>query len=67
MNRSDREELDIFAKFAKAGYDPAVIYDIGAANGAWSADMLEIFPNARYHLFEPLAGGGREASRLKGL
>jgi FkbM family methyltransferase len=51
----ERYEMRIFRKFGSAGFSPAVIYDIGAADGAWSADMHSIFPQSTSHLFEPLA------------
>jgi FkbM family methyltransferase len=50
-----REELPVFARLVEAGFLPSVIYDIGAADGRWSAEVAEIFPDARFHLFEPLA------------
>jgi FkbM family methyltransferase len=37
------------------GYSPKVIYDIGAADGAWARLALGVFPNARVVCFEPLA------------
>ena len=37
------------------GYAPAVIFDIGASNGAWSDTIALTLPEAEYHLFEPLA------------
>jgi FkbM family methyltransferase len=37
------------------GYSPKVIYDIGAADGAWARFALGVFPEARIVCFEPLA------------
>jgi len=37
------------------GFNPAVIFDIGAARGEWARMAHEIFPNARIHSFEPNA------------
>lgn len=34
------------------GYEPAVIFDIGANCGHWTTAALKIYPNANYHLFE---------------
>ena len=51
----ERYEMRVFRKFVRAGFSPTVIYDIGAADGVWSADMHSIFPESRSHLFEPLA------------
>jgi FkbM family methyltransferase len=41
--------------FKSLGFSPECIYDIGASNGFWSRVVSTVFPNARYHLFEPLA------------
>jgi hypothetical protein len=47
----------------EAGVRPPVIFDIGAANGMWSAPIDQIFPEAAFHLFEPLAGIGDDYGR----
>ncbi len=49
-------EVAFFQRFARYGYSPKVIYDIGASNGSWSREIAEIFPDADFHLFEPLSG-----------
>lgn len=36
------------------------IYDVGANIGNWSKEAAKIFPNARFELFEPLAGRYRD-------
>jgi FkbM family methyltransferase len=43
-----------FSLLAKRGYEPKVIFDVGAMNGYWSHHINEVFPNSQYHLFEPL-------------
>ncbi len=48
-------EVRIFSLLRDAGFAPNVIFDIGAANGTWSALVSQIFPDATFHLFEPLA------------
>lgn len=48
-------ETRVFALLARAGFAPAVIFDIGAARGAWSASIRNVFPEAAFHMFEPLA------------
>lgn len=48
-------EVRVFKMLAQAGFAPATIYDIGAANGTWSALISEVFPEAAFHMFEPLA------------
>ena len=48
-------ETDLLSKLKGLGYDPAVIYDIGASNGIWSDTIALVLPDSEYHLFEPLA------------
>jgi len=48
-------EIRVFSLLANAGFAPRTIYDIGAANGTWSALISEVFPAASFHMFEPLA------------
>ncbi len=49
-------ETRVFTLLASAGFAPATIYDIGAANGTWSAVISNnVFPDAAFHMFEPLA------------
>jgi len=48
------------AKLRDAGQDAPVIFDIGGSNGWWSRTMLDIYPESRYELFEPLAGRRKE-------
>ncbi len=49
------EELRTFSKLVNAQFNPAVIYDIGAAEGEWSGAISALFPASQFHLFEPLA------------
>jgi FkbM family methyltransferase len=53
--RFSEAEIRLFEQLKSFGYAPEVIYDIGASNGMWSAVINPVFPNASYHLFEPLA------------
>lgn len=39
---------------AQRGYQPAVVYDIGAADGAWTRTAASVWPAARFVCFEPL-------------
>lgn len=41
-------------KFLKEKYnfEPCVIYDIGAHEGDWMSECLQIYPDAKYYLFE---------------
>jgi FkbM family methyltransferase len=36
------------------GFQPDVIYDIGSSHAGWSKHIGRIFPDATFHLFEPL-------------
>jgi FkbM family methyltransferase len=36
------------------GYVPDVVFDIGAADGSWSREALQIWPDSRCICFEPL-------------
>jgi len=38
----------------KLGYQPEHVIDIGAHNGDWTLEVMKTFPDAHYHLFEPL-------------
>lgn len=53
----------IFQNLKRLNYYPKVIYDVGASNGSWSAEIAKIFPESRYHLFEPLVDHSEEYSR----
>lgn len=39
---------------SERGYKPDVIYDVGAAEGAWTRLAARIWPNARFVCIEPL-------------
>src|SRR6266404_4353045 len=41
-----------FTNARRNGFNPAVIYDIGAYTGSWTTEIMEYFPDARYYLFE---------------
>jgi FkbM family methyltransferase len=47
-------EKQLFLGFKNAGFEPRVFFEIGSSNSSWSYHMAEIFPGARFHLFEPL-------------
>jgi len=36
------------------GFAPSTIIDVGASNGQWTRECLQIFPDARYLLVDPL-------------
>jgi FkbM family methyltransferase len=47
------------------GYAPKVVYDIGAADGAWTRQALEYWPKSTYICFEPLQERKNELDALK--
>jgi len=47
------------------GYSPKVIYDIGAADGAWARLALSIFPEAHVVCFEPLIERAKALKKLE--
>jgi FkbM family methyltransferase len=46
------------------GFEPRVIFDVGAARGYWTQLALYFFPGARFHLFEPLPHHQEELAKL---
>ena len=46
--------LEIYRQFARAGFAPEVVYDIGAAHASWSSQVIELFPLATYHFIDAL-------------
>lgn len=41
-------------KLKNMQYEPDSILDIGAYHGNWTSNMLSIYPNSKYYLFEPI-------------
>ena len=37
------------------GFEPACIFDIGGSDGSWTRKIMPLFPETKFHLFEPLA------------
>ncbi len=50
------DHLPLLKQLKDQGYDFKVIYEVGSNIGEWSVNVQEIFPDARFDLFEPLAG-----------
>jgi FkbM family methyltransferase len=50
---------------ADRGYRPKVIYDVGAADGQWTALAFSIWPSARLVCFEPLSERLEALTRLQ--
>jgi FkbM family methyltransferase len=55
LEASQPEEHALLQRLAQAGWRPSCVFDVGASNGAWSRPVAELFPQAAFHLFEPLA------------
>ena len=46
----------LLADLKKRGFVFDTIFDVGASIGRWSQEAQKVFPDARFELFEPLAG-----------
>lgn len=44
----------VFKRLKKLGYNPQIIYDVGASNSGWSYYIKKILTEAEFYLFEPL-------------
>jgi FkbM family methyltransferase len=51
------EQASVLADLKARGFTPAVIFDIGAATGSWTAETAPIFPRAKFITVEPRATG----------
>ncbi len=49
----NRSELDNFHRLKKLGFNPQSIFDVGANRGEWSKNLIEIFKDSNFFLFEP--------------
>jgi FkbM family methyltransferase len=49
-----QHETNLFRAFKEAGFNPRAFFEIGSSNSGWSYQMATLFPDARFHLFEPL-------------
>jgi hypothetical protein len=47
------DQASVFADFRARGFDPAIVFDIGAAGGTWTAAVRPIFPKATFVTAEP--------------
>lgn len=45
---------EVLERIKTRGFAPALVFDIGAANGQWTRDCRRIFDEARYVLVDPL-------------
>ena len=50
------DTMDSFLLFLAAkGFKPDLVFDVGAAKGAWAEMARSAFPSAHVHMFEPLS------------
>jgi FkbM family methyltransferase len=47
-------EARLLRHLSNVGFRPDVIFDIGSSHAGWSLNVSQIFPEAEFHLFEPL-------------
>ena len=52
-NRPIGRQDSVFGDFRARGFRPTLVFDIGAADGTWTAAVRPIFPEARFVLVEP--------------
>lgn len=57
-------DVEVLLQLKRLGYQPRVIFDVGASNGFWSYQAHSAFSDAEYHLFEPLVDHVPEYKRL---
>ena len=53
-----------FERAKTAGFEPRTIVDVGASDGRWTQECAEVFPTARYALFDPLPENEAAHARL---
>ena len=58
------EDCAALGRLRAAGWSPRCVYDVGASNGAWTSCIVRLWPDAEYHLFEPLAEAPEYAEGL---
>jgi FkbM family methyltransferase len=54
------DQFNFLKKLKDCGQTFEIFYDIGANIGVWSREVQKIYPEARFELFEPLAGRNLE-------
>ena len=47
-------DRQVFRRLARLGYQPQVIFDVGASNSGWSYYIKQVVTEADFYLFEPL-------------
>lgn len=46
--------IEVWDNIRRIGINPDQIFDIGAARGEWTKELLHVFPHAQYLMFDPL-------------
>lgn len=46
--------FDVWKIIKNIGMEPDLIIDVGAARGNWTLDMLNLYPESKYLMFDPL-------------
>jgi FkbM family methyltransferase len=54
----------LFTEAKNLGFNPTLIFDIGANHGFWTSKILPIFPQAKFVLFEPQAHCGNDIEKV---
>jgi FkbM family methyltransferase len=50
------DQSRLLQRLKEQGYSFEVVFDVGASIGRWTREVQTVFPDARFELFEPLAG-----------
>jgi hypothetical protein len=59
-----RGPMDSLRRVRAQGVVPRQIVDVGASDGTWTRECLEVYPDARYLLIDPLAANVRALEEL---
>ncbi len=51
------DDDSVFEDFRARGFNPRLVFDVGASDGAWTRKARRVFPDARYVLVEPRETG----------
>jgi FkbM family methyltransferase len=49
------KDKSVLMDLQRLGFSPTCIYDVGAAHGLWTRTAAQVFPEACFQMFEPLA------------
>jgi FkbM family methyltransferase len=60
-----RGAMDSLRRVRAQGLVPRQIVDVGASDGSWTRECLEIFPESRYLLVDPLAANAAALESLR--